>query len=42
MTKQWIGIEEAADKYQISAEHIREWSKGKAQEKKSSPLPSFL
>lgn len=28
MTKQWIGIEEAADKYQLSAEQIYKWSKG--------------
>lgn len=28
MIKQWIGIEEAADKYQLSAEQIYKWSKG--------------
>lgn len=29
MTKQWIGIEEAADKYQLSAKQIYKWSKGR-------------
>lgn len=28
MAKQWIGIEEVADKYQLSAEQIYKWSKG--------------
>lgn len=28
MAKQWIGIEEMADKYQLSAEQIYKWSKG--------------
>lgn len=28
MAKQWIGIEKAVDKYQLSAEQIYKWSKG--------------